>query len=74
MSCNVKVEDNAKDPVRCKCQGAVLRSYKGLIEAGQPEVNALEAAKIVYRHHHPEDSKECAGLIVERWVYAEKFH
>ena len=74
MSCATEEIDNAKDPVRCKCQGAVLRSYQSLITAGQPECDALEAAKIVYRYHHPEDTKECAALIVERWVYAEHFH
>ncbi|MCB1783080.1 MAG: hypothetical protein KDI13_03725 [Alphaproteobacteria bacterium] len=74
MSCDDLKFDGAFDPGRCKCQGAVLRAYSGLIEAGQPECNALEAALIVYRHHHPEDSKADASLIVERWVHAGHFH
>lgn len=74
MSCKEIVFDRATDPVRCKCHGAVLRVYNGLVEAGRPECNAMEAAMIVYRHHHPEDSKSDASLIVERWVNAGHFH
>jgi hypothetical protein len=74
MSCN----ETKKGPVAfdsdCKCQAAVLRAYKTLLSAGTPEAYALEAAKIVYSHHHPEDSKEVAGLTVERWVNAGHFH
>lgn len=74
MSCADDIFDGAKDPVRCKCQGAVVRTYRGLMEAGQPEQVALAAAKIVYRYHHPEDSKSDGALIVERWIFAEHFH
>jgi hypothetical protein len=35
---------------------------------------ALEAAKIVYAHHHPDDSREDVSLTVERWICAGKFH
>lgn len=34
----------------------------------EPEKVALEAAKRVYRYHHPNDPKEMASLTVERWV------
>ena len=74
MSCREIKFDGANDPGRCKCQNAVKKTYAGLLKAGQPEAYALDAAKIVYRHHHPEDSKEDAGLTVERWVYQEHFH
>ncbi|MGB4057339.1 MAG: hypothetical protein WBK77_04570 [Alphaproteobacteria bacterium] len=53
---------------------AVMRAYTTLLSAGTPESRALEAAKIVYSHHHPEDSKDMAALTVERWVYAAHIH
>lgn len=34
----------------------------------EPHKVAIEAARRVYQHHHPEDGKGCAALIVERWV------
>lgn len=74
MSCVEIKFDGADDEVRCKCQAAVMRTYLSLLNAGQPESNALDAAKIVYRHHHPEDTKIDAALTVERWVYAGQFH
>lgn len=74
MSCSDIKFDAAKDPHRCKCQAAVKKTYEGLLNAGQPATVALEAAKIVYHHHHPEDSKDLAGLTVERWIYEGRFH
>ncbi|MCB1680999.1 MAG: hypothetical protein H6858_04255 [Rhodospirillales bacterium] len=74
MSCKEIHFDGARDPERCKCQGAVLRTYTSLISAGRPHPVALEAAEIVYRYHHPEDSKLDAALTVERWIHAEQFH
>ena len=76
MTCREITFDAANDEERCKCRGAVLRAYKGLTAAGEPEICALQAAKIVYRHHHPEDCKDDAALTVERWVSAEtgRFH
>ena len=70
MSCSEHIIDKAADPDRCKCQGAVLRTYEGLVSKGQPIQIALEAAKIVYGYHHPEDSKCDAALTVERWIHA----
>ena len=58
----------------CKCHAAVLKAYKSLVNAGQPESTALSVAKRVYRFHHPEDMPDDAALTVERWVYAENFH
>jgi len=60
--------DNAKDPERCKCQNAVLRTYKCMV-SDEPHSVAMNAAQRVYRHHHPEDKRACAALIVERWIY-----
>ena len=78
MSCNenhIEIHfDGANDPERCKCRSAVLRAYKLLLQAGQPSQYALEAAKIVYAHHHPKDSKFDRALTVERWVNAGHFH
>ncbi|MCC7305632.1 MAG: hypothetical protein IT558_05160 [Alphaproteobacteria bacterium] len=56
------------DSTPCACRMAVERCYKTLTAAGEPQTIALQAAKRVYRHHHPEDSIEEAGLTVERWV------
>jgi hypothetical protein len=74
MSCNETKTGKAKFDGNCKCQNAVLNAYKSLLSAGTPEPRALEAAKIVYGYHHPEDAPEVAALTVERWVYAEHFH
>jgi hypothetical protein len=72
MTCSDPVFDAANDPVRCKCRAAVLRAYAALIEAGRPASTALEAAKIVYAHHHPDDKKQDRALTVERWVCASR--
>ena len=74
MSCNETKTGAVQFDGDCKCQKAVLNAYKTLLSVGTPEVHALEAAKIVYSHHHPEDSAEVAGLTVERWVYSDHFH
>ncbi|MCK6418454.1 MAG: hypothetical protein L6Q57_05895 [Alphaproteobacteria bacterium] len=74
MSCKDVIFDAANDPERCKCQAAVLRAYNCLVIAGRPASVALEAAKIVYAYHHPEDSKQDRALTVERWVCAEAGH
>lgn len=72
MSCTEITFDGANDPLRCKCQGAVLRTYKGMSHEGGNI--ALMAAIRVYRHHHPEDSVQDAQLTVERWVHAGQMH
>lgn len=51
-----------------------MQAYGSLVNAGQPESFALEAAKIVYAYHHPEFPKQERALTVERWVYADHFH
>ena len=52
----------------CKCHGAVMRAYDSMIKADRPYVCALQVAKIIYAHHHPNVSKAHAALTVERWV------
>lgn len=74
MSCNETKSGAVEFDDDCKCQSAVLRAYKTLIGTGMPEPRALEAAKIVYAHHHPEDAVETAAITVERWVYADHVH
>ena len=75
MACNLPIQNGVKDASQdCKCHGAVMRTYSGLIEAGRPETIALEAAKIVYGYHHPEDTKADQSLTVERWVNEENLH
>ena len=58
----------------CKCKTAVLKAYHDLIEHETPESFAREAATRVYRHHHPEDSKELSRLKVESWIHAGHLH
>ncbi len=72
MSCKNITFDGANDPERCKCQGAVMRAYKGMKHEG--EKTALAAAVRVYSFHHPEDLPVDASLTVERWVHAEHLH
>lgn len=74
MSCNIPVEEGIKKAADCKCYNAVMRAYHGLIEAGQPEATALDAATIVYAYHHPEDSVSQRCLTVESWVHAQNLH
>ena len=74
MSCNLPIEKGVKSASECKCYGAVMRAYGGLIEAGQPKTVALEAAKIVFGYHHPEDSLMSQALTVERWINEESLH
>lgn len=68
MSCNIPVQKNVKQPEDCLCHGAVMRTFSSFIKAGRPVTVALDAAKIVYGYHHPEDSKVDRSLTVERWV------
>ncbi len=74
MSCNLPIQTGVKEPEDCKCHGAVMRTYSNLIKAGRPDTIALEAAKIVYGYHHPEDTKANQALTVERWVNEENLH
>ncbi len=74
MSCNLPVREGVKAAADCKCHGAVMRAYVGLCESGVPRSYALEAARIVYDFHHPEDNKEDQFLTVERWINEESLH
>lgn len=58
----------------CVCKTAVLKAYNGLIDHDLPDSFAREAATLVYRHHHPEDSKELSRLKVESWIHAGHLH
>lgn len=68
MSCKPKNEAD------CKCQNAVMNAYRGLLTAGQSKEIALDAAKIVYRHYHPEDALGTVNQTVEHWVDAGQLH
>lgn len=74
MSCNLPIERGVKSPADCKCYHAVMRTYVSLIDAGQPQRVALDAARIVYGYHHPEDSYKNQRLTVERWTHQENLH
>ena len=59
----------------CRCRKAVLNAYHELHdEHALPAAFALEAACIVYHHHHPEDTKDVARLKVESWIHAGHLH
>jgi len=74
MSCDLPVQEGVKSPSDCKCYGAVMRTYSGLVGTGNPPSVALDAAKIVYGYHHPEDTKANQNLTVERWINAHHLH
>ena len=74
MPCNIPVQEGVKKAEDCKCYGAVMRAYTSLIEAGQPETIALDAAKIIYSYHHPEDSSLDQALTVEHWTSEGRVH
>lgn len=74
MSCHLPVQAGVKSPADCKCYGAVMRTYMSLLDAGQPQSIAIDAARIVYGYHHPEDSYANQCLTVERWVSEERLH
>ncbi len=62
------VLDPTNDDIDCDCRNAVERAYKTLVTTGHDEKMAMEAAKRVYQHHHPEDEAGIRDIIVERWV------
>lgn len=73
MSCNIPVEDGVRKAADCKCYGAVMRAYEGMVkDKDVPDQIAQEVALRVYRHHHPEDSLQDARLTVQRWITAEE--
>lgn len=51
-----------------------MTAYNGLRDASLPDSFALDAATRVYRHHHPEDTKEMSRLKVESWIHAGHLH
>lgn len=64
----------ATDADRCRCKGATLKAYAGMLDSGANEAEAVDAAWRVYRFHHPEDSYYRSRLTVERWIYTERAH
>ncbi len=72
MACKNIIFDGSADPDRCKCQGAVMRTYKGMSHEG--EKIAFGAALRVYSFHHPEDTPADASLTVGRWVHEGHYH
>ncbi len=74
MSCHIPVQEGVREPKDCKCYGAVMRAYGSLRKSGVPQSFALDAARIVYGYHHPEDSKEDQCLTVERWINQGSLH
>ncbi len=78
MPCDINIAHNieagVKEPEDCKCHGAVMLAYNSLIDNGVPQSTALDAARIVYGYHHPEDSKHNQNLTVERWVNETHLH
>ena len=74
MSCNLPIQTGVKQPSDCKCYKAVMRAYGTLVESGEPQRVALDAAKVVYSYHHPEDTKSDKALTVERWVNEKSIH
>ncbi len=66
--------DQKHDEPPCKCKLAVLQAYNDMIGDEMPQRYAREAATRVYRHHHPEESKELSSLTVESWIHAGHFH
>lgn len=73
-SCREITFDGANNAERCKCKGATLNAYHGMISSGAADSEALEAAYKVYRYHHPTDSVEDSHLTVERWIYTASAH
>ena len=78
MTCSTEklniIQSGVKEPEDCKCHGAVMRAYDSLIGNGLPQSIALDAARIVYGYHHPEDTKHNQNLTVERWVNETHLH
>lgn len=69
--CDFKDDEQGQN---CKCRRAVMTAYNGLRDASLPDSFALDAATRVYRHHHPEDTKEMSRLKVESWIHAGHLH
>ena len=52
----------------CQCQIAAIRAYRTLIESGQREDRAYEAAVRVFRHYHPDRPHVEAYQAVADWL------
>lgn len=54
----------------CRCQNAVMRSYKEMMATGCGEDEAYETAFRVFRYYHPEHAHHKADQIVSGWLKA----
>ncbi len=72
--CDIIVHNTIRPATDCKCYKAVMQAYGCMMEAGEPQSIALEAAMRVYGYHHPEDAKAIQTLTVERWVNERSLH
>ncbi|MEO3432366.1 hypothetical protein [Inquilinus sp. CAU 1745] len=51
-----------------------MRAYTGLVERGEPELVAREAAAIVFRWHHPSMQAAEREHIVTAWLDRRRLH
>lgn len=51
-----------------------MNGYHGMKESGAAECEAMDAARRIYKYHHPEASCEMSQLTVERWIYSGHAH
>ncbi len=56
------------------CISAVRRAYAGMLDLGQPETAAYDAALTVFVWHHPEISGPAAETLVRGWVLEHSSH
>lgn len=63
------LDPNGQPGPECPCRAAVIRAYGEMLKSEVPEGVALQAARRVYRYHHPEVSDEEAAETVEAWVF-----
>ncbi|MGB4100843.1 MAG: hypothetical protein WBK91_02915 [Alphaproteobacteria bacterium] len=56
------------------CISAVRRAYTGMIDCGQPEPAAYDAALTVFSWHHPEIAPYEAETLVRGWVSEQFVH
>ena len=62
------------DTEPCVCKPAVIRAYDGMTSSGAAEHVALDVAKRVLSHHHPEMPEDRIKITVERWVHRGQMH
>lgn len=58
----------------CKCQAAVRKAYKGMVDRGLSSDIAVDIATRLYRYHHPEVERDRARVVVQVWTYDGHLH